>query len=187
MEIRPITDEEELKYFFRIRYKVFTENDENIPNALFPDGIWKDDEDDYAFHLGSYEGDSLLGAVSVVIRDTPENIDKKLHDIESDPFNLVCEKESAEIKILLLIDENIGNDIFIRGKAVEDLFNATNELLIAHNVKYAYLLALERTKDIYEKAGYVPIGEFNMYKGAFWTCPMKLTIKNGQLPKPILR
>ncbi|MDR1066356.1 MAG: hypothetical protein LBL35_02825 [Clostridiales bacterium] len=187
MEVKQVTNEDQLKYFYQMRYKVFIEGQKNAPKDLFPDGLFKDDEDDYAFHLGCYEGATLLGGVSVVIKNTPEAINRKFNEVEREPFNIVCEKESAAIKILMVIDENVGNDIFIRGRVLENLFVAVNELIVAHNVKYSYLIAVENTKGLYEKIGYTQIGDFRLYKGMFWTCPMKLTIENGRPPNPTIR
>ena len=179
MEVRQITNDDQLQCFYRMRYKVFVEGKKDVTKDRFPNGLLKDDEDDYAFHFGCYDGAVLLGGVSVVIKNTPKGLNKNFNEVESEPYNLVCEKESAQVKTLMVVDENAGNDIFFRGRVLESLFTAVREMTLAHHVKYIYMIAVEKPKSMYEKFGFTQIGDFQLFKGTFWACPMKLMVEDS--------
>ena len=169
MNIMKITDQKQLNLIYEMRYKVFFEPEKDAPKSLYPDGLVKTEVDDQAIHLGCFEGETLLGFLSIVLKATTGHL-----PIEKQ-FGIVSEENSAEIMFLLIIDENIkGKAPSKKGEILKSLLVATSKILESNNTSFIYLISIKSSQRIYEKIGFSKIGDYELYENFSWQCPMKL-------------
>ena len=177
MKTMQITDKSQLNYLYEMRYKVFIEREKDAPKELFSDGLIKEEIDDHAVHIGCFEGETLLGFVSLAFKEKTGYLPVERQ------FGILCEKYSAEIMYLMIIAESIKERAFVkRGRVLKSLLSATKEVSESNNTKFIYLVSLKSTQKLYEKLGFSQIGEYQpYYKNFSLECPMKLLAEDVRL------
>ena len=67
--VKRVEDPEELNALFRLRYKMYCEELHWLDAANYPEGIEKDEYDQYSLHYGVFKGRDAIGTVRLI----PEN------------------------------------------------------------------------------------------------------------------
>lgn len=158
---------------YRVRYRVFVVEDKDAPPELYPNGIMKDECDDYGIHIGCFENGSLLGFLTIIFKKNDLKLPIEMqHDLQ-------VEENSIEIMRLVISRDkvpvlNYGK----RAKILEQLLKRVKEVVENHRVRYLYLVSTKNAKHLYERIGFSQIGEFRTYFNISDECPMKLDLQN---------
>lgn len=173
VEARLITDGNQLKELYELRYRVFAGT---FPKALYPNGQLKDDFDDEGFHIGCYLKDKLVGAITIILKKNDLLMVERIHDLESDIRN-----NYAEAMRLIIVDDPDTRGFGIKGIILSELLKKMAEVLKSHEITHVYLQSLEKSQGIYEKMGFKQIKEYKMYEGISNECPMLLVVDEFKL------
>ncbi|MFB5584996.1 MULTISPECIES: GNAT family N-acetyltransferase [Bacillus cereus group] len=172
LKVKILESEKEKNELYSIRYKTFVEKEKTIPAENYENGLLKDAYDEYAYHLGCYEGDILVGFFSLVVKRGNELLEvEKTH-------NLMPKKgeKYAEVLRLVVLDTPYTKTVSLKGKVLELLFNKVKDVIITEKITHLLLQSRSTAKKMYERIGFSQVGDYKLYRGKSYQCPMKLDV-----------
>ncbi|MGG4268300.1 N-acyl amino acid synthase FeeM domain-containing protein [Peribacillus simplex] len=172
LKAKILESEREKSELYSVRYKVFVENEKTVPAEEYPNGLLKDKCDEHAYHIGCYEDDVLVGFFSLIVK-----IKDELLEVEQ-THNLVSkhDEKCAEVMRLVVLDTPYTNSISLKGNVLNLLFDRLKDIIISEEITHLLLQSREKSKKMYERIGFLQVGDYKLYRGTSYQCPMKLDV-----------
>ncbi|MFB0637639.1 GNAT family N-acetyltransferase [Bacillus amyloliquefaciens] len=172
LKVKILETEEEKKELYATRYKIFVEQEKSVPAENYKDGLLKDHSDDHAYQIGCYEGNLLVGFMTLIVKK-----DDELLEVEQ-THNLIPQENEkyAEVMRLVVLETSFTKTISMKGKVMNLLFETVKDIIISENITHLLLQSREKSKKMYEKIGFKQIGDFRLYREKSYQCPMKLDV-----------
>lgn len=164
--------ENEKNELYSIRYEIFIEKEKTVPPDAYKNGLLKDKADENAYHIGCYEENILVGFFSLIVKKGNELLEvEKTHDLMA-----IQDEKYAEVLRLVVLETPYTETIAVKGKVLNLLFEKAKEIIISEDITHLLLQSREESKKMYERIGFLQIGEYKQYKGQSLQCPMKLDV-----------
>ncbi|MBY8914112.1 GNAT family N-acetyltransferase [Bacillus sp. YC2] len=172
LEVKILETEEEKNELYSVRYKIFVDQEKSVPAENYKDGLLKDQSDEHAYQIGCYDGHLLVGFMTLIVKQEDE-----LLEVEQ-THNLVPKngENCAEVMRLVVLETPLTSTISMKGKVMNLLFDKVKDIIISEKITHLLLQSREKSKKMYEKIGFTQIGDFKLYKGKSYQCPMKLDV-----------
>ena len=172
LEARILESEREKNELYSIRYKIFVEQEKTVPANEYENGLLKDECDEQAYHFGCYEDNTLVGFFSLILKKEDELLEvEQTHNLL--PIN---GEKCAEVMRLVVLDTPYTENVSEKGRVINLLFAKLKEIIISEKITHLLLQSREKSKKMYERIGFLQIGDFKLYRGKSYQCPMKLDV-----------
>ncbi len=179
-----IANNDEIKEFQRLLFRIYCEELKWHPLNAFPDGIFTDEYDDEATFLTVYKNDRLISGVRVV-RDTKNGFPHEKISFISLPH---LKNPAVDLKIKSLLADAGRSKILevtrfigeptVRRIHMYDLLKALYWFGITHNIEFYFMVIDLTTFLLARKLGFEiqPIGTSFLCEGS-WCMPAIIVVK----------
>lgn len=171
-KVKILDSEKEKSELYSARYKIFVEQEKTVSAENYKNGLLKDKVDDKAYHIGCYEGVVLVGFMSLIVKKGDELLEvEQTHNLQSKN-----DEKYAEVMRLVVMDTPYSDTVSIKGKVMNLLFDKVKEIVISEKITHLLLQSRQKSKKMYERIGFTQVGEYKLYRGKSYQCPMKLDV-----------